>query len=130
MSLVHTLFTALFIEAFDAPKSPIRGDVTLIAYLVSAYLALFFFLILLYIIVDQMRLCRALARMSVEPKLKWPKPTLRKYSKKLDIKQKKNYLSCWLSDQFLSKRTQAIHDIEYYPAIILGDACRSTQQPV
>ena len=132
LAFFHTVFAIAFVLILDDPRPPIRGDDTLLAYRVSACFALLFFFWFLYIVVDQMRLCRALARLSGKTKLIWSNLTLNKFARERGIdlgnsamastdspEWMKDSLMGWLSIQLLAERSQAIDKSVYYPFIIL-----------
>ena len=132
LAVLHTVLAMTFMYFLDEPRPPIRGENTLSAYNISLGFALFFFFWFLYIVVDQMRLCRVLARLSAKTTLEWSDLTLVEFAKDRGIeldnsnteaeyrpKWNKDSLSKWLSIQLLADRTQVIDKSLYYPFIIL-----------
>lgn len=132
LALFHTVFAISFILILDDQRMPIRGDYTLFLYKCSISIAVLVFFWFLYVVVDQMRLCRALARLSDKTKLIWSDLTLDEFAQKRGIHLgnsettstdssdwKKDSFIRWLSVQLLADRTQVIEKSLYYPFIIL-----------
>ena len=128
IAVSSTLLIMGFVYIFDIPKPPIRGQTTLSAYYLSIGLALFVFLMLLFTIIDQMRLCRALARISIKPEFKWrdwPADSINKHMKEQFINpdysyRNNDFFSRNLLMHILTKLTRAIQRVEYYPLIVLS----------
>ena len=96
------------------------------------FFSFLFFFMLLYVVIDQLRMCRALARLSTQNKLTWPTITLEKFAEPcgiiLDNSGKRSTKSSqwmkyglmkWLLIQLLAERTQVLEKSVYYPFVIL-----------
>ena len=132
LALIHTIFAVVLVLIVDDPKPPIRGLHTLNLYMACTFFSFLFFFMLLYVVIDQLRMCRALARLSTQNKLTWPTITLEKFAEPcgiiLDNSGKRSTKSSqwmkyglmkWLLIQLLAERTQVLEKSVYYPFVIL-----------
>ena len=92
---------------------PYRGELSLWADKAVLFLSIASFVVLLFFVLDQIRLGDRLVRVLYAAKSAWPKETMQKHNVKNDSGRE------WIDIQFVAKRTEAVGKLVYYPFVVL-----------
>jgi hypothetical protein len=116
--LLFIVFTMLLNSVLPPPNTPYRGEAMSRLNFWLLVPTLFLFLLLLFAVVDVIRLCDKFTRAFSRPSAaSWSEEALRSESEKLGIG--KDHLHGWLDIQFIADWTDRIGWMVYRPALVL-----------
>ncbi|MFN7087380.1 MAG: hypothetical protein ACK4N4_12220, partial [Burkholderiales bacterium] len=107
---------------WDLPNAPLRGSGALMAHQILLILFVTLYTLLLFCVVDAVRLFEALIRNMMDAETEYPENTNKAFSNMLGMEKDKvaRYADDWIDIQFIAKRTESTAKLVYYPFIILA----------
>jgi hypothetical protein len=125
--LVFMLLTAVIMQMFGLPSTPSRGAAML---RLNDALTLAFSLInaiLVFAVLDAIRLCKRFVQLLQGSPSHWPQPTIDLFATQFHLKEPQSQsqetqagtLDDWIDIHFIARHTEAIGKLMWYPAIVM-----------
>jgi hypothetical protein len=117
--LIGFTFALLIFKIFGMPNRPSRGSLLSVIDPLLTYAAVIVSLLLIFLVVDAIRLCRRFVfNLAMNP-TKWPERTLQELSAKRGGMQQQD-LDEWIDIEVIAKHTAAVGPLIYYPFIVMA----------
>jgi hypothetical protein len=119
MTLLFLLLGLILIRyVFRPPHIPYRGPWTVIIDQALLYAAVVSVIVLLFLVVDEIRLCdklaRGLARASVTA---WPPATREQFRRELEVPDE--VLAAWIDTRLIAEWTRVMTPLVYWPSVVI-----------
>jgi hypothetical protein len=115
--LIFQSFTMVIFILFGMEPSPVRGPISTLVDEAVMILSEFTMLVLLFMVVDAIRLCIAFIRILTSHKLDWSESNLTQISSQLGVRQED--AEAWVKIKLIAERTAVVSRLIYYPFMII-----------
>lgn len=115
---------------WDFPNAPVRGQAAMVVHYTSLVIFVLLYSLLLFCVIDAVKLFEALIRNLMGAETKYPESTNNAFVKKLGMDDNlvSRYADDWIDIQFIAERTESTARLVYYPFIILAIGLVSRSQ--
>jgi hypothetical protein len=115
--LIFQSFTMVIFILFGMEPSPVRGTYSYLVDQTVMILSEFVMLVLLFLVVDAIRLCLAFIRILTSHELDWSETNLKSICNRLGVRQQE--AEAWVKIRLIAERTAVVSRLIYYPFMII-----------